>query len=64
MGHARSLSKLENDLEIVNLAHEISDKKLSVRETEDIINNKDMPKKLLLRNMKCMLISILIYKVL
>lgn len=45
MGHARSLSKLENDLEIVNLAHEISDKKLSVRETEDIINNKDMPKK-------------------
>lgn len=45
MGHARSLSKLENDLEIVNLAHEICDKKLSVRETEDIINNKDMPKK-------------------
>ena len=34
-----------HDLEIVNLAHEISDKKLSVRETEDIINNKDMPKK-------------------
>ena len=44
MGHARSLSKLENDLEIVNLAHEISDKKLSVRETEDIIKKTPIKK--------------------
>ena len=34
MGHARVLSKLENDQKIVEMAHEIVDKKIPVRELE------------------------------
>ena len=34
MGHARVLSKLENDQKIIEMAHEIVDKKIPVRELE------------------------------
>ena len=34
MGHARVLSKLENEDKIINMAHEIVDKKIPVRELE------------------------------
>ena len=36
MGHARSLSKLEDDQQIVKLAHLIIDKQLSVRQIEEL----------------------------
>lgn len=35
MGHARVLSKLEDDEKIIQMAHEIVDKKIPVRELED-----------------------------
>ena len=43
MGHARVLSKLEDDEKIINMAHEIVEKKIPVREIENVSN--DAPKK-------------------
>jgi ParB family chromosome partitioning protein len=39
MGHARSLSKLKNQEEIINLSEKIKNEKLSVRNVESIIKN-------------------------
>jgi len=36
MGHARALSKLENEKKIIKLAHSIIDKQLSVRQIEEL----------------------------
>ena len=41
MGHARVLSKLENDDKIISMAHEIVDKKLPVRNVEDLSSNSE-----------------------
>lgn len=43
MGHARVLSKLENDEKIINMANEIVDKKIPVREVENV--STEAPKK-------------------
>jgi len=40
MGHARVLSKLEDDEKIINMAHEIVDKKIPVRELEQGTGNE------------------------
>lgn len=40
MGHARVLSKLENDEKIIEMAHEIVDKKIPVRELEQGTENE------------------------
>ena len=40
MGHARALSKLEDEEEIIKMAKEISDEKLSVRTTEEKSSDK------------------------
>lgn len=45
MGHARCLSKLEDENEIFSLAQEVVNKNLSVRELEDIINDNNSVKK-------------------
>lgn len=45
MGHARSLSKLEDESEIFSLAQDVVNKNLSVRDLEDIINNNNPVKK-------------------
>lgn len=45
MGHARVLSKLEDPETIEDIAKQIIDKGLSVRETEKIASNNDIPKK-------------------
>ena len=45
MGHARCLSKLEDESEIFSLAQDIVNKNLSVRELEDIINDNNSVKK-------------------
>lgn len=44
MGHARVLSKLESDEKIISMAHEIVDKKLPVREIENV--SVEAPKKI------------------
>lgn len=41
MGHARVISKLETEEEMIKLANEIIDNKLNVRETEQISSNKN-----------------------
>lgn len=41
MGHARVLSKLENDEKIIEMAKEIVDKKLPVRNVEDLSANSE-----------------------
>lgn len=41
MGHARVLSKLENDEKIIEMAHEIVEKKLPVRNVEDLSANSE-----------------------
>ena len=43
MGHARVLSKLESDEKIISMAHEIVEKKLPVREIENV--STETPKK-------------------
>lgn len=43
MGHARVLSKLESDEKIINMAHEIVEKRLPVREIESV--STEAPKK-------------------
>ena len=45
MGHARCLSKLEDESEIFSLAQYVVNKNLSVRELEDIINDNNSVKK-------------------
>lgn len=45
MGHARSLSKLEDAKKIEELALRVVNEDLSVRETEKLINSLDLPKK-------------------
>ncbi len=44
MGHARSLSKLSDEVLINDLADRIINESLSVRDLEHIISNSDMPK--------------------
>ncbi len=43
--HARSLSKLEDEDKIIELANRIKNENLNVREIENILNNKDIPKR-------------------
>ena len=45
MGHARVLSKLSDEEQINSLANLIIEDGLSVRETEKLTSNSDMPKK-------------------
>ncbi len=45
MGHARALSKLEDENKINELAFKIVREGLSVRDTEKLINAEDLPKK-------------------
>ena len=45
MGHARALSKLNDDEEIINLANKIVDDNLVVRDIENITSSNDVAKK-------------------
>ena len=45
MGHARALSKLEDERKIEELALKVVREDLSVRDTEKLINSLDLPKK-------------------
>lgn len=45
MGHARVLSKLESENKMTELAHKIVEENLSVRDTEQISNEKGMERK-------------------
>ena len=45
MGHARALSKLESDEEIISLANKIIDEHLPVRTTEENLSSKELEKK-------------------
>ncbi len=45
MGHARALSKLEDEDEIIKIANEIVDGKLPVRQTEERVKAKDIKKR-------------------
>jgi ParB family chromosome partitioning protein len=45
MGHARVISKLESEDEMIKLAHQIVEQKLPVRDVELISNNPEMLKK-------------------
>ena len=46
MGHARALSKLDDDKQIIELANKIVDDKLVVRDIENITSKEDIPKKI------------------
>ena len=46
MGHARILSKIENDEKIIELANKIIDEKLSVRDIENIVSGSNIEKKI------------------
>ena len=46
MGHARALSKLDDDNQIIELANKIVDDKLVVRDIENITGKEDIPKKI------------------
>ncbi|HOI85038.1 MAG TPA: ParB/RepB/Spo0J family partition protein [Acholeplasmataceae bacterium] len=46
MGHARALSKLENDQQIITLAHRIIDKQLSVRQIEELTQIEEKTNKI------------------
>lgn len=46
MGHARCLSKLEDEVEIFNMADKIINDNLSVRDLEDYISNGEFSKKI------------------
>ena len=50
MGHARALSKLENEEQIIEMANKIVNEKLPVRETEKETN--DFEKKIKIRRQK------------
>ena len=41
MGHARALSKLESDEEIIRLAHKIDEENITVRDVEDISSKEE-----------------------
>ena len=41
MGHARALSKIENEEKIIEMAHDIVDKKIPVRSVEEISQNTE-----------------------
>ena len=45
MGHARALSKLEDESQIVKMAHEITENKLPVRAVEEKIQDNSFEKK-------------------
>ena len=45
MGHARILSKIEDEEKIIELANKIVEEKLSVRDIENIVNDSDIEKK-------------------
>lgn len=45
MGHARALSKLEKDEEIIELANKIVDENLPVRQTEEDLSSRNLEKK-------------------
>ena len=45
MGHARILSKIEDEEKIIELANKIIEEKLSVRDIENIVNGSDIEKK-------------------
>lgn len=45
MGHARILSKIENEEKIIELANKIIDEKLSVRDIENMVNDSNIEKK-------------------
>lgn len=45
MGHARILSKIENEDKIIELANKIVDEKLSVRDIENLVNGSNIEKK-------------------
>lgn len=45
MGHARALSKLESDEEIITLANKIVDEKMPVRQTEESLNSSELERK-------------------
>jgi ParB family chromosome partitioning protein len=45
MGHARALSKLESDEQIVTMANEIAKNKLPVRDIEQMVKEEDVEKK-------------------
>lgn len=45
MGHARALSKIEDEEQINNLAYKIIEDNLNVRETENLVRNPEIPKK-------------------
>lgn len=49
MGHARSLSKLNNEDEIINMANRVVNERLSVRELEDIISGGNFEKKVVIK---------------
>lgn len=46
MGHARVLSKLESEDKIIEMAHQIIDNKLPVRELEELTSASDVEKKI------------------
>lgn len=45
MGHARALSKLDDDQKVIELANKIVDDKLVVRDVEDMTSSSNVPKK-------------------
>lgn len=45
MGHARALSKLESDEEIIEIANKIVDNHLPVRQTEEDLNSQNLERK-------------------
>ncbi len=45
MGHARVLSKMENEEQIIDLAHKITEDKLPVREVENLTKEENVQKK-------------------
>ena len=45
MGHARSLSKIDDEEKVISIAKRIVKEGLSVRQTEDLLKNSDLPKK-------------------
>lgn len=52
MGHARVLSKLESDEKILELAHQIMEEKLPVRDIEKITDNKEIERKVKIHRQK------------
>ncbi len=52
MGHARVLSKLESEDRIIELAHQIIEEKLPVREIESITSDKSIEKKVKINRQK------------